>query len=96
MKLGALAGRDAALSDAFARIKITGLTADSREVKPGFLFAALPGTQTDGAKFIPQAIGGGAAALLLPEGSPAACGLELPVIGGTEPHRPPAGTAARF
>ena len=96
MKLGALAGRDAALSEVFTRIKITGLTADSREVKPGFLFAALPGTQTDGAKFIPQAIDGGAAALLLPEGSPATRGIDIPLIEDTDPRRALARMAARF
>jgi len=30
----------------------TGLASDSREVRPGFLFAALPGTKTNGAKFV--------------------------------------------
>lgn len=45
-------------------IEITGLTADSRAVKAGFLFAALPGTQVDGAKFISDGIKAGAAAIL--------------------------------
>src|SRR3954466_7462049 len=31
-----------------ARIKFEGLSSDSREVKPGYLFAALPGTRTNG------------------------------------------------
>ena len=31
--------------------EITGVTADSRKVKPGYLFAALAGSKTDGAKF---------------------------------------------
>ena len=35
---------------------ITGLTSDSREVKPGFLFAALAGTRTDGARFVADAV----------------------------------------
>ena len=43
---------------------IQGLTADSRAVGPGMLFAALPGTKSDGAKFIPQAVEAGAAAIL--------------------------------
>jgi len=43
---------------------ITGLTADSRAVKPGFLFAALPGTQVDGAAYIDAAIKAGAVAIL--------------------------------
>ena len=45
-------------------VTIAGLTADSRAVKEGFLFAALPGTQVDGAKFIGDAIKAGAHAIL--------------------------------
>ena len=45
-------------------VEITGITADSRNVEPGFLFAALPGAQTDGARFIPQALRQGAVAIL--------------------------------
>ncbi len=45
--------------------EITSLTADSREVKHGSLFAALPGTTVDGTKFIPDAIAAGAAAVLV-------------------------------
>jgi UDP-N-acetylmuramoyl-L-alanyl-D-glutamate--2,6-diaminopimelate ligase len=41
-----------------------GLAADSREVKPGFLFAALQGTKTDGARFIEHAVKRGATAIL--------------------------------
>jgi UDP-N-acetylmuramoyl-L-alanyl-D-glutamate--2,6-diaminopimelate ligase len=44
--------------------EITGMTADSRKVQPGFLFAALQGTATDGRKYVPQAIEAGAAAIL--------------------------------
>ncbi|MEO0938464.1 MAG: UDP-N-acetylmuramoyl-L-alanyl-D-glutamate--2,6-diaminopimelate ligase [Pseudomonadota bacterium] len=43
---------------------ITGLAVDSRAVKPGFLFAALPGTQVHGAEFIEYAVRQGAAAVL--------------------------------
>lgn len=48
---------------------ITGLTADSRAVEPGFLFAALPGTNVDGRSYIDAAIDRGAAAILAPEGT---------------------------
>ncbi len=41
-----------------------GLAADSREVKPGFLFAALAGTKTDGVRFIKDAVQRGAIAVL--------------------------------
>jgi UDP-N-acetylmuramoyl-L-alanyl-D-glutamate--2,6-diaminopimelate ligase len=46
-----------------------GLAADSREVKPGYLFAALSGSKTDGARFIEEAVKRGAIAVL---GTPAA------------------------
>jgi UDP-N-acetylmuramoyl-L-alanyl-D-glutamate--2,6-diaminopimelate ligase len=43
---------------------ILGLHNDSREIKPGFLFFAYPGTQTDGRRFISRAIEAGASAVL--------------------------------
>jgi UDP-N-acetylmuramoyl-L-alanyl-D-glutamate--2,6-diaminopimelate ligase len=54
--------------------EIRGVTADSRKVRPGFLFAALPGSKIDGRSFIPTALQAGAAAVLAPEAMP-----ELPV-----------------
>ena len=39
-----------------AALEIEGLTLDSRAVKPGFLFAAVPGEKTDGIKFIKDAV----------------------------------------
>ncbi len=48
---------------------ITGITADSRAVRPGFLFAALPGSRVDGTRFITDAVAAGAAAVLAPEGT---------------------------
>lgn len=41
-------------------VKVEGLTLDSRKVEPGFLFAAIPGTLTDGHNYISQAINSGA------------------------------------
>ncbi|WP_047996950.1 UDP-N-acetylmuramoyl-L-alanyl-D-glutamate--2,6-diaminopimelate ligase [Puniceibacterium sp. IMCC21224] len=43
---------------------ITGLAVDSRAVKRGYLFAALPGTQVHGAEFIGTALDMGAVAIL--------------------------------
>jgi UDP-N-acetylmuramoyl-L-alanyl-D-glutamate--2,6-diaminopimelate ligase len=47
-----------------AALEIGGLTADSRQVAPGWLFAALAGTTTDGARFVDDALARGAAAVL--------------------------------
>lgn len=48
---------------------VTGLTADSRAVRPGFVFAALPGVKADGRAFIADAIAKGAVAVLAPAGT---------------------------
>ena len=45
-------------------IEITGVNIDSRRIEDGHLFIAIPGTQTDGHKFIPKAIEQGAATVL--------------------------------
>ncbi|GHV73500.1 UDP-N-acetylmuramyl-tripeptide synthetase [Spirochaetia bacterium] len=53
---------------------VTGLEYDSRKVKPGYLYFALPGLHTDGHRFIPQAIANGAVVIVhqdeVPEYSP--------------------------
>ena len=43
---------------------ITGLSVDSRETKPGHLFAAMPGTRMHGAEFVTYALRMGAVAVL--------------------------------
>ena len=47
-----------------AEARITGLSVDSRQVKPGHLFAALPGTKVHGGEFIQFALRMEAAAIL--------------------------------
>ncbi|MEM7693949.1 MAG: UDP-N-acetylmuramoyl-L-alanyl-D-glutamate--2,6-diaminopimelate ligase [Pseudomonadota bacterium] len=44
--------------------EVTGITADSRAVRPGMIFAALRGTNVDGAAFVPDALAAGALAIL--------------------------------
>ena len=45
-------------------VDIKGVNIDSRRIEAGHLFVAIPGTQTDGHKFIPKAIEQGAVAIL--------------------------------
>ena len=71
---------------------IEGLTADSRAVSRGFLFAALSGVNADGAQYIPQAEQRGAAAILAKPGATSS----LPIIIDAEPRRRLAQMAARY
>jgi UDP-N-acetylmuramoyl-tripeptide--D-alanyl-D-alanine ligase len=48
-----------------APFEATGVTFDSREVAPGDLFVAMPGTVTDGHRFVGQAFAAGAAGVLV-------------------------------
>ncbi len=93
MQLSALIGSDLALPEGGAT-EILGLTADSRAVRPGYLFAALPGTKLDGTKFIAQAIEKGASALLVPLDAAVTAGV--PVIADRNPRRRLALMAAKF
>ena len=72
---------------------IRGITADSRKVEAGWLFAALPGTQMDGRAFIPAALRAGAAAVLA---SDDVQGLPAPVVHAIDPRRAYALAAAAF
>lgn len=78
-------------------IPLTGLTADSRQVRPGYLFAAIPGTVADGAHFIPDAISKGAIAVLAPPGLDAdMLGPNVTLVTDANPRRRLARMAAAF
>jgi len=80
-----------------AGIEISGLTADSRKVESGNLYAALPGTVTDGALYIDDAKAKGAVAVLaLPQHEAKVTGASLAFVGDDNPRRALALMAARF
>ncbi len=80
-----------------AHLDIAGVTADSRQVVPGDLFAALPGVRMDGRHFIAEAVARGAVAVLAtpdtawPPGVP-----PRPMIADPEPRRRLAEIAAEL
>ena len=78
------------------QIEITGISADSRLIKPGFLFAALPGAIVDGAKFIGQAVENGAVAVLVASDAKVDVAQNIAVIRASEPRAGLARIAARF
>jgi UDP-N-acetylmuramoyl-L-alanyl-D-glutamate--2,6-diaminopimelate ligase len=93
MLLGDLAA-DLTLPEGARRVPITGIAADSRAVRPGFLFAAIPGTHDDGARYVADAIAKGAAAVLA--GRTASVSANVPVVRADDPRRAFALLAARF
>jgi UDP-N-acetylmuramoyl-L-alanyl-D-glutamate--2,6-diaminopimelate ligase len=64
MKLCDLLPVDAVSDARFAALNVTGVSADSRTVKPGDLFAAVAGTKDDGLRFVAAALAAGAAAIM--------------------------------
>jgi UDP-N-acetylmuramoyl-L-alanyl-D-glutamate--2,6-diaminopimelate ligase len=78
--------------------EISGLASDSRRVKPGTLFAALPGGRTDGRAFVTDALTRGATALLAETGAATALRAEVqvPVLDDANPRRRFALLTARF
>jgi len=72
---------------------IRGVTADSRKVEEGFLFAALPGAKADGKSFVPAALARGAAAVLASEQIQ---GIAAPVVRVGDPRRAYALAATAF
>ena len=48
----------------YREVPVAGIAADSRQVEPGFVFFAMPGTKIDGAQFIPAAVAAGAIAVV--------------------------------
>ncbi|MFI5526022.1 UDP-N-acetylmuramoyl-L-alanyl-D-glutamate--2,6-diaminopimelate ligase [Streptomyces platensis] len=74
------AGRPGA-ADAARPVMVTGITHDSRAVRPGDVYAALPGARLHGADFVAQAADLGAAAVLTdPSGAERAAATGLPVL----------------
>jgi UDP-N-acetylmuramyl-tripeptide synthetase/UDP-N-acetylmuramoyl-tripeptide--D-alanyl-D-alanine ligase len=96
MLLADLASDVIHLDRGMRRLEITGVTADSREVRPGYLFAALPGTKVDGSAYIEAAVAAGAAAVLVGEGSVVPEGLSIPVLSDGDVRRRFAKVAARM
>lgn len=62
-------------------VQVTGLAVDSRAVKAGFLFAALPGSRVHGAEFITYALRQGAGAVLT---DPAGAALAADVLAASD------------
>jgi UDP-N-acetylmuramoyl-L-alanyl-D-glutamate--2,6-diaminopimelate ligase len=94
MKISDLAGTDIDTLGTAAATDVSGITSDSRTVKPGDLFVALSGSKADGSRFIADAVARGAAAVVVAEGT--TTDVPVPVFPVAVPRRFLALAAARF
>ncbi|MER9374812.1 UDP-N-acetylmuramoyl-L-alanyl-D-glutamate--2,6-diaminopimelate ligase [Mesorhizobium sp. M0491] len=95
MKLRDLAGILPVEGIASVDLEVTGISSDSRQVKPGVVFFALAGTKADGAVYAADAASRGAAAIVAGKGSTIA-GLSFPVLAVDDPRLALALSAARY
>lgn len=77
-------------------VEIRDLTSDSRRIHKGSLFAAVPGTRTDGRSFVSDAVKLGAVAVLAPPGTERPEAENLAWIEDENPRRLFSQMAARF
>jgi UDP-N-acetylmuramoyl-L-alanyl-D-glutamate--2,6-diaminopimelate ligase len=96
MLLGDLVAAGMTLPEGAGALDIRDISADSRAVGPGFLFAALPGTVADGARFAGEAVGRGAVAVLAGAGARLEDVGAAPVVRADDPRRALALMAARL
>ncbi len=94
--LSSLLDRDVTSPADAASLVITGITADSRAVAPGYLFAAIAGTHADGASFVASAIAKGAVAVLIGDQVELTNAGNAPVLRASNPRLALARIAARF
>jgi len=87
---------DARYDRRFDALAVGGICADSRTVKPGFLFAAVPGTRADGLAFLPQAIAAGAVAVMAERAPPAPLPDRVAFVEVADVRRALALAAAKF
>jgi UDP-N-acetylmuramoyl-L-alanyl-D-glutamate--2,6-diaminopimelate ligase len=95
MKLRDLAGILPVEGTASADLEVTGISSDSRQVKPGVVFFALAGSKADGAAYAADAAQRGAIAIVASQGS-AIAGLPVPVLEVGDPRLALALSAARY
>ena len=96
MLLSSLIGADAAAPAGSGNVEVAGITSDSRNVRPGFVFAAISGSKADGARFISDAVTKGAVAILTRQDTEVVGIGDVPVLRADEPRRVLALMAARF
>ncbi|MFN3868285.1 MAG: UDP-N-acetylmuramoyl-L-alanyl-D-glutamate--2,6-diaminopimelate ligase [Hyphomicrobiaceae bacterium] len=96
MLLSQLLGPENPIPSSAGSLFVTGATADSRDVAPGFVFVAMPGSRTDGARFVVDAARNGAVAAVVAAEAALPDTLPLTVIRVADPRRTLALMASRL
>ena len=79
-----------------ASLSVTGIASDSRKVGPGSVFFAVPGTKVDGMSFVPQAVAGGAVAIVGEAERPADLAANVAYVRVGDVRKALSQAAARF
>ena len=80
MKLADLPLTDARFDPRFTGLELADIASDSRKVRRGDLFVAVPGTKADGLAFVPQAIANGAGAIMAERRADVSAGVASIVV----------------
>jgi UDP-N-acetylmuramoyl-L-alanyl-D-glutamate--2,6-diaminopimelate ligase len=76
-------------------VPVAGITVDSRRVKPGFVFFAVPGSKADGQSFVAAAVQAGAVAVVGEAAAPADLPDHVAYLRTTDVRQALARSAAR-
>jgi UDP-N-acetylmuramoyl-L-alanyl-D-glutamate--2,6-diaminopimelate ligase len=96
MKLCQILPADADIAARDADIEVSGVTADSRSVKPGNVFVAIAGGKTDGLRFIAGAVVAGAVAVVAERAPDAPLPADVAFVRADNARRTLALAAAKF
>jgi UDP-N-acetylmuramoyl-L-alanyl-D-glutamate--2,6-diaminopimelate ligase len=96
MKLADLLRDGATVEPRHAGLEVTGVSADSRKIRPGDLFVAVSGAKADGLRFAPEAIAAGAVAVATERPPDAPLPLRVPFVLVADARRALALAAARM
>jgi UDP-N-acetylmuramoyl-L-alanyl-D-glutamate--2,6-diaminopimelate ligase len=91
-----LRGIEAHAATSYGDLEILEIAYDSRSVKRGTLFVAIRGEKTDGNKFVPDAVGRGAVAVLSEDAKPGTIPKEFPWIQVADARKALAISAANY
>jgi len=96
MKLADLLSDGTTIDAGHAGLDVSGVSADSRKIRPGDVFVAVSGAKADGSHFIPDAVAAGAVAIVAERTPDAPLPASVPFVGVRDARRALALAAARL